>query len=109
MIGAQSAGVRSRPCQALNCVGSRYGCSPCSPGTIVSSCSSRLTIKAPTTAAAELRVTVDSSTAIDGHAQLGRRGRRGLDGEPAAAAADDRAGAAGAAAVSAADAVQRLA
>ena len=40
---------------------------------IVMSCSSRLIISAPTTAAAELWVTVDSSSAIEATASSGSR------------------------------------
>ena len=61
-IGAQSIGVRSRPCQALNCVLSRYGCRLPSPGRIPISWISSEIISVPTTAAALLRVTADSSS-----------------------------------------------
>ena len=55
---------RSSPCQALNCVLSRYGCRPPSPGRIPISWNSSETISVPTTAAALLRVIVDSSRPI---------------------------------------------
>ena len=64
MIGSQSTGVRSRPCHALNWVESRYGCSPCRPGSTPSSWKISDTISVPTTAAALLWVTADSSRPI---------------------------------------------
>src|SRR3954471_6361940 len=72
-IGAQSIGSRSRPCQALNCVGSRYGRRKSSAEMIPSSCMINETMSVVTTAAAELRVTVESRIAIDATAKVGRK------------------------------------
>ena len=73
MIGAQSIGVRSSPCQALNWVLSRYGCTPLRPGRIPISWISSETISVPTTAAALLRVTDDSSSPMQTIAAIGIR------------------------------------
>ena len=78
--GAQSIGSRSRPCQALNCVGSRYGRRKSSAETIPSSCMISDSIRVATTAAARVardRREQDRQRG-DGHRrqEVGERGRR---------------------------------
>src|SRR5207237_1717340 len=72
-IGAQSIGVRNSPCHALNWVLNRYGCRLPRPGRIPSSWNSSDTISVPTTAAALLRVTVESSSPIAVIVRIGIR------------------------------------
>ncbi len=57
----------------MNCVESRYGSRKSRADSAPSTCITIETISAPTTAAAELRVTVDSSTAIEAIASTGIR------------------------------------